>query len=63
MKKIKKLLGDSKYGFTITELTTKSKYPRCKIRIILAMLEGAEEIEFRKVGKAKVYNLRKGGRR
>ena len=45
--------GDS--GCTITEIVTVSRLPRSVVRILLARLEGAEKIAFRKVGMAKIY--------
>jgi len=45
--------GDS--GRTITEIVKVSKLPRSVVRILLARLEGAEKVGFRKVGMAKVY--------
>lgn len=45
--------GDT--GCTITEIVSKSQLPRSVVRIMLARLEGAEKIVFRKVGMAKIY--------
>jgi len=51
--------GDS--GRTITEIVKISKLPRSVVRILLARLEGAESVGFRRVGMAKVYSM--GGRK
>ena len=42
-------------GSTITEIVSISRLPRSVVRILLARLEGAEKISFRKVGMAKIY--------
>lgn len=53
----KNVLGiiDKSEGSTITEIVSLSKLPRSVVRILLARLEGAREISFRKVGMAKMY--------
>ena len=43
-------------GRTITEIVSISHLPRSVVRILLARLEGAEKIVFRKVGMAKIYS-------
>jgi len=43
-------------GRTITEIVSMSRLPRSVVRILLARLEGAERIGFRKVGMAKIYS-------
>ena len=43
-------------GRTITEIVEVSRLPRSVVRILLARLEGAEKIAFRKVGMAKIYS-------
>lgn len=48
-------LRDGKDGLTITDLVSLSKLSRSTVRVILARLEGAEKISFRKVGMAKIY--------
>ena len=53
--KILKLIRKSEYGLSITELTEKSEFPRCKVRTCLARLEGADKIKFRSIGMAKIY--------
>ena len=45
-------------GMTITEVVKQSKFPRSVVRIVLARLEGAGKIGFRKVGMAKIYSMR-----
>ena len=50
-------------GRTITEIVKTSRLPRSIIRILLARLEGARAIEFRKVGMAKIYSLSSGTHR
>ncbi|MFH1365650.1 MAG: hypothetical protein ABIH28_03640 [archaeon] len=64
MSKDKKIINilkkNSQRGLTITELVKISKLTRSAIRIILARLEGAEEVFIRKVGMAKVYVLKRG---
>lgn len=47
--------GDT--GRTITEIVAISKFPRSVVRILLARLEGAQSINFRQVGMAKIYSL------
>lgn len=44
-------------GRTITEIVAMSRLPRSVVRILLARLEGAEKIGFRKVGMAKIYSV------
>ncbi|MBW2988783.1 winged helix-turn-helix domain-containing protein [Candidatus Woesearchaeota archaeon] len=59
--KIIALLRDSdKGGQSITSLVGLSGISRSRVRTALAKLEGAGQIEFRKVGMAKLYTL-KGG--
>jgi len=43
-------------GKTITEIVNLSKLPRSVVRILLARLEGAQKIGFRRVGMAKIYS-------
>lgn len=43
-------------GRTITEIVAMSHLPRSVVRILLARLEGAKKIKFRKIGMAKVYS-------
>ena len=57
------ILKENDRGLTITELVRISGLSRSAIRIILAKLEGAEKIEFRSIGMAKVYSLKPENRR
>lgn len=43
-------------GKTITKIVAMSRLPRSVVRILLARLEGAGKIKFRKVGMAKLYS-------
>ena len=52
------IIGSSDEGSTITEIVALSKLPRSVVRILLARLDGAEKVEFRKVGMAKIYVVR-----
>lgn len=54
---IVELLRKNNNGLTITELVNLSKFSRSTIRVILARLEGANEVSFREIGMAKVYVL------
>ena len=45
-------------GLSITELVNLSKYPRSRIRTILARLDGASKVCMRRVGMAKLYFLK-----
>lgn len=44
-------------GRTITEIVALSRLPRSVVRILLARLEGAQKIGYRKVGMAKIYSV------
>ena len=61
--KIINILKENDIGLTITDLVRISKLSRSAIRIILAKLEGAEKLEFRQIGMAKVYSLTSGNKR
>ncbi|MCK5600878.1 hypothetical protein KAR91_03355 [Candidatus Pacearchaeota archaeon] len=54
-----KLIKKSKFGLTITELTMLSNFSRSKVRTLLSNLEGAERIQFKPIGMAKVYGVKK----
>lgn len=56
---IKKLLEKNKDGMTITDIHKSSELSRCAIRDALAELRGAGEVEYRKVGMAKLYGIKK----
>lgn len=54
--KVFEIIGNSgESGKTITEIVKVSRLPRSVVRILLARLEGAGKVRFRKVGMAKVY--------
>jgi len=55
--KILTLLKKSQ-GLTITEVVEQSEFSRSTIRTILAKLEGAKKISFRRIGMAKVYSVK-----
>lgn len=44
-------------GLSITEIVEKSRLSRSAVRIILAKLEGAGVLSFRRVGMAKLYSV------
>ena len=48
-------------GLTITEIVKKTKLNRSAVRTALAKLDGAEKVDIRKIGMAKVYLI--NGRR
>ena len=56
--KIKNLLKKNKDGLTINEIVDNSDFSRSTIRTILAKLEGGESVQIRKIGMAKVYQLK-----
>lgn len=60
---ILQILRKSPDGQTITELYESSSLSRSAIRIALAKLEGAEKVKVRKTGMAKLYSLKKGGKK
>lgn len=45
-------------GRTITDVVNISKLPRSVVRILLARLEGAGKVSFRKIGMSKLYTAR-----
>ena len=47
-------------GLTITEIVKKTKFTRSAIRTALAKLDGAEKVDVRKIGMAKVYSINGG---
>ena len=53
--KILDIIAGADEGRTITEIVALSKLPRSVVRILLARLEGADKVRFRKVGMAKIY--------
>jgi DNA-binding transcriptional ArsR family regulator len=56
-KVIKLLEKEGRLGLSITDLVSNSKLSRSAIRIILAKMEGARMVKFRRVGMAKLYYL------
>lgn len=59
--KVLKIIRESgERGRTITEIVKMVRLPRSVVRIMLARLEGAKEIDFHKVGMAKVYRVEHG---
>ncbi len=57
--RVLKILEKNTNGLTITEIVNVSKLSRHTIIAILARLEGANKVSFRKVGMAKIYLLKK----
>lgn len=43
---------------SITEIVSKTGISRCRVRTILARLEGAGQLEIRKVGMAKLHSMK-----
>lgn len=60
IKEVEMILKRSPEGIIITDIVDKSKFSRSTIRHVLARLEGAKKVSFRKIGMAKVYTLKKG---
>ncbi len=56
-KEVLNVLKKGKQGLSITDICNLSHLPRSSVRTILAMLEGARQVEVRKIGMAKVYTL------
>lgn len=54
---ILKALRISKHGLTITDIVDELYFTRSNTRILLAILEGQNKVEFRKVGMAKIYTV------
>jgi len=50
---------DPKMGMTVSEIERNSKLTKQTIKIILAILEGADKIIVRPVGASKIYFRRK----
>jgi DNA-binding IclR family transcriptional regulator len=57
--KVLGIIESSDAGRTITEIVALSRLPRSVVRILLARLEGAGKVSFRKVGMAKIYVVNK----
>ena len=58
-KVIMRELRKEKSGLTITDMVRITKINRSNIRTSLAFLEGADKIEYNKIGMAKVYRIKK----
>ena len=57
-KKVVMILGNNNNsGLTITELVKISDLSRSTVRVALARLEGANKVNIRVAGMAKIYNL------
>jgi len=57
VKKICDLLKNSE-DLTISDIVSRIKLSRGTVRIALARLEGADRIDFREIGMAKIYSLK-----
>ena len=55
--KILKLLKENKSGLHIQAIADKLKKSRSTVRIELAMLEGSEKVEVKKIGRNRVYSI------
>ena len=51
------LLGRHKYGLTIIEMSKELNISRNTVPVILAELYGEKKINYRRIGKAKLYYL------
>ena len=58
LEKVLYILEKNSGEMTIINLVNKTKISRSLIRTILANLEGADKVKFKKIGVAKVYSLR-----
>jgi len=56
--RIIELLKNNNSGFTIAEISKLLKVTRNTASVHLAKLEGAKQVEIRKVGMAKIYSLK-----
>ena len=56
--KIIDMLGRNNSGLTVADISKLLTVTRNTVAICLARLEGAQRIEIRKVGKAKLYSLK-----
>lgn len=59
--KVLDIVSSSEAGRTITEIVALSRLPRSVVRILLARLDGAGKVSFRKVGMAKIYVTKNEG--
>jgi DNA-binding transcriptional ArsR family regulator len=55
--KLIKVLGSSEREMSITEIVLVSRISRSAVRTMLARLEGAGKVSFRKVGMTKLYSI------
>ena len=60
LNKVVSLLRSSSFGMTITDLVLRSSISRSSIRTVLAKLEGAKRVKFKRIGMAKLYFLSRG---
>ena len=62
VERILRMLKDSD-GLTIADLSYKTKLSRATARIALARLEGSGKVGYKKIGMAKIYTLKKRGKK
>jgi DNA-binding IclR family transcriptional regulator len=55
---VENLIKHSKLGISITNIVDESKLSRSSVRTCLAKLEGANKVEIRQVGMAKLYSIK-----
>lgn len=52
------LKESNREGLSITQLVAISKLSRSRVRIIIAKLDGARQVNIRKIGMAKIYTVK-----